>query len=450
MFKGFLYKNYCFFHSYRQWRRRRFTAAGLVVMTAVVVAAILGLDTKQNLIYQLFTLLVPLLLVSMLWSLFFRARFAVVRELPKFATVDQPFTYHLDIQNLSSKVQKGLFVCDNPDNPRPSLEDLMAAREPGEEQRNIWDRKILYHRWLWLIRMHQRALIKEQPVPSLAPNEKGRIAAEIQPRRRGYLNLKSVTIARPDPFGLFRSILTIESRQRVLVLPKRYRLPSIDLPGIRKHHAGGVALASSVGNSDEFVSMREYRPGDPIKQIHWKSSAKADELIIKEFQDEFFVRHALILDTFHKEPHSNVFEEAVSMAASFVSGLNHQETLLDLMFMGARAYCFASGRGLSHTDRIMEILACVTPCRDQSFSALLPMVVRYAQRLSGCICILLAWDAERKTLVRHLKTLGVPAKVMVILDNADDGLIDPGPMKDDLNNFHILEAGRIQEGLAAL
>lgn len=451
MFKRFLYKSYCFFDSYSRWRKRRFTAAGLVVMTTVCASAVLGLDTKQNVIYQIFTFLLPLLLVSMLWSLFFRARFAADRKLPKFATAGQPFTYQLEIRNLSPKVQKGLSVFDDPDNPRPSLEDLITAREPGEEQRNIWDRKILYHRWLWLIRMNQVASFKEFPMPTLGPNEKGRISVEIQPQNRGYLNLESVTIARPDPFGLFRSTLAIENKQRILVLPKRYTLPPIDLPGVRKHHSGGVALASSVGDSDEFVSLRDYRPGDPLKQIHWKSSAKADELIMKEFQDEFFVRHALILDTFQKRPHSSVFEEAVSIAASFVCGLHNQETLLDLMFVGVRAYCFSSGRGLSHTDRMMEILACVAACRDKSFSSLLPMVVRHASQLSGCICILQAWDAERKTLVRHLKTMGVPVKVLVVSDKSSHGPDeDVGPMKDDLKNFHVLEPGRIQEGLAAI
>jgi uncharacterized protein (DUF58 family) len=57
-------------------------------------------------------------------------------------------------------------------------------------------------------------------------------------------------------------------------------------------------MASNIGQSEEFVSLREYRRGDPPRHIHWRSWAKAGKPIVKEFEDEFFVRHALVLDTF--------------------------------------------------------------------------------------------------------------------------------------------------------
>ena len=76
-------------------------------------------------------------------------------------------------------------------------------------------------------------------------------------------------------------------------------------------------MAANIGHSDEFVSLRDYRRGDPVRHIHWRSWAKTGMPIVKEFEDEFFVRHALVLDTFSDEPHSELLEEAVSVAASF-------------------------------------------------------------------------------------------------------------------------------------
>ena len=89
--------------------------------------------------------------------------------------------------------------------------------------------------------------------------------------------------------------------------------------------------------------------------------AKAGKPIVKEFEDEFFVRHALVLDTFTGDPRNELFEEAVSVAASFACAVLNQESLLDLLFVESKAYCFTAGRGLSHTEQILEILAAVQP-----------------------------------------------------------------------------------------
>ncbi len=457
--KRFLYKAYCFFYAAANWRKRRFTHAGVLVLVILAVSAGLGMDTKQSTIYQVFTFVLPLLVVSMVCSYFFRARFSVTRKLPEFATVGETLTYSVEIRNQTAKKQKGLYFNENLEDSRPSFDEFIRAREPGEEKRNAWDRNVMYHRWMWLIYKNLKATVREHPIPALSPNGKGHASVDVVPLHRGYLELTGITVSRPDPLGLFKSFFTVSNHQRILVLPKRYSLSQLNLPGTRKHHPGGVALASSIGNSDEFVSLRDYRPGDPMRQIHWKSWAKAGKLIIKEFQDEFFVRHALILDTFQERPHSRIFEEAVSVAASFVSTIQTHESLLDLMFVGSRAYCFSLGRGLSHADKMMEILACVQPCHNKPFSDLLPMLINHAPLLSGCVCILLSWDEERKKMIKTLKSFNVPLVVIVVTDDAGPGsgpdpgydkIQDAGPMKGDQRNFHILTADNMEEGLTGL
>ena len=94
--------------------------------------------------------------------------------------------------------------------------------------------------------------------------------------------------------------------------------PAIALPGAMRYQEGGVALAANVGSSEEFVSLRDYRHGDPLRHIHWRSWAKTGRPIVKEFEDEFFVRHALVLDTFDEEPNSEVLEEYRAAAAQFI------------------------------------------------------------------------------------------------------------------------------------
>jgi len=217
-----------------------------------------------------------------------------------------------------------------------------------------------------------------------------------------------------------------------------------------KYQEGGVALASSVGQSEEFVALRDYRRGDPVRHIHWRSWAKTSKPIVKEFADEFFVRHALVLDTFSGQPQGEAFEEAVSVAASFACTIQTQESLLDLLFVGAEAYCFTAGRGLAHTDQMLEILASVRVCSEKPFKLLETLVLNHATFVSGCICVLLAWDDTRREFVKKLKLLGVPVMVVVVLSSDQEKPVDLGPMSDEPERFHTLVAGRIEEGLAKL
>lgn len=452
--KRFFYLSFRMFYFVNRWITRRFTKAGLLVLGGLLASAVVGIDTKQTVAYQVFTLLLSFVIISMAWSLLFRVKFEVTRMLPRFGTVNETLDYRIKVQNMTKKHQAGLYLMENFEIPRPTFNEFLNTTEPGEEHRNRFDRTIGYYRWTWLISKKQGAEAKEHPLPVLLPNDKQHLSFEIMPSQRGRLRLNGMTVIRPDPLGLFKSFLTIPIQQSVLVLPKRYSLPPVNLPGTRKYQSGGVALASSVGDSEEFISLRDYRPGDPLRLIHWKSWAKTGKPVVKEYQDEFFVRHALILDTFQKSENSVIFEEAVSVAASFTYSIQTQESLLDLMFVGAEAYCFTSGRGLSHTDKMLEILASVKTCTDKPFTVLPPSVFERASMLSGCICILLSWDDERKLFIERLRALGIPLLVLVVTDekdaNIDDPSFDLGPMKDRPGNFHLLKPGNIQENLARL
>jgi hypothetical protein len=198
------------------------------------------------------------------------------------------------------------------------------------------------------------------------------------------------------------------------------------------------------------MALREYRRGDPLRHIHWRSWAKAGKPIVKEYEDEFFVRHALVLDTFSEEPDSEVLEEAVSVAASFACTFLTQESLLDLLFVGNQSYCFTAGRGLAHADQMLEILASVKHCADKKFEALEHLVLNHVASLSGCICVLQHWDDARRRLVDKLKALGVPLLVLVIVPPGGNISDAGGSLRDAPGTLHVLEVGKIEEGLRQL
>ncbi|MBI2929039.1 MAG: DUF58 domain-containing protein [Verrucomicrobia bacterium] len=445
LLRKIIYRVYRLVTAVRYRVRRRFSRAGLAVLAGLFLTGAIGLDMEQTVAAQAFTLLVGLLVLAFAASLRFRIRFSAARSLPRYGTVGHPLAYRVVLRNETPSTQAGLILLEDLADPRPTFEEFVAAQTAEEKQA----RSFRVSRRASRLRF-TRATVKEVPLPLLPPGQESEVQVELHPLKRGVLRFTGLTLARPDPLGLVKAYARLPLPQSVLILPKRYPLPPIALPGAARYQHGGVALASSVGESEEFVAVRGYRRGDPLRHIHWRSWAKTGRPIVKEFEDEFFVRHALILDTFITHPNSEVFEEAVSVAASFACTVQTQESLLDLLFVGPQAYCFTAGRGVGHTEQMLEVLASVQVCRERNFDALEHLVLEHVEAVSGCICVLLAWDERRQKFVEQLRALGVPALVLVIAEAGGARMRDAGPLRDDPASFHVLEVGAIAEGLAKL
>ncbi|HEY3853240.1 MAG TPA: DUF58 domain-containing protein [Verrucomicrobiae bacterium] len=448
LFKRYLFRNYRSFFSVTHRFGRRVTLAGWIVLAGTVVTAALGADTNLSWSYQTFGLLGCLVLASAICTPLGRPNLGVERVLPKFGSVGIPLKYQIIVENRSGKTQTALMLIEELPDPRPSFEEFAGTPEPGEERRNWVDRVNGYYRWRWLMTRNLRALIPEQSLPDLPPSGKTSVPVQLTPLRRGVLRLMATTVACPDPFGLFRSLRTIPSPQNMLIFPRRYPMSPFELPGTMKYQLGGVSVATSVGESEEFVALREYRPGDPLRRMHWKSFAKLGKPIVKEHQEEFFVRHALILDTFGGPADAELFEEAVSVAASLTFTIQNQDSLLDLMFVGPRAYCFTAGRGVGQIEQILEVLASVQVSREKKFAALEDLVITHSAELSGCVCVFLSWKEEQQHLVTVLKSRGVPVRVFVITHSEQP--LAPGVMQGEPEHFHALPLGKVAERLAAL
>jgi uncharacterized protein (DUF58 family) len=446
--KGILklfYYVYRFFSGLKYRARRRLTRPGLVVLGSLLVVAMTGLDPEISAAYQAFSLLLSLLLVSFVFTWSFRARFSAQRGLPRFGTVGCPLHYRVRVVNLTTSTQSGLTLIEDLADPRPSFPDWLAVQ--AADGKHVRSFQLSQRR---PSNRFRQATFKDAEVPVVPPDQATEVRVEFTPLRRGILRFEGVTLARPDPLGLMRALVTVRLPQTLLVLPRRYPVPRLALPGTQKYQEGGVAFASSVGHSEEFMALRDYRHGDPLRHIHWRTWARAGRPVVKEFQDEFFVRHALVLDTFTDDPHSEVFEEAVSVAASFVCTIQTQESLLDLLFVVPHSYCLTAGRGLAHADQMLEILASVRPCPDQPFVALERLVLNHVRTLSGCICVLVGWDEDRRRFVQQLRGLGVPVLVVVIMGSGDNRVLDPGPLQDQPERFHVIQAGQVERGLARL
>jgi len=289
-------------------------------------------------------------------------------------------------------------------------------REPGEEERNKFDRAFAYFRWQWLLLRNR--LFAESSSPEelrLKPGQQTRIFMEITPLRRGVIRLHDLRVLLPDPFGLFQKCAKVPATASTLiVLPRRFPLPPIELPGGAAFKITGETNTNAIGNSGEFVGLRDYRPGDPLRQIHWKSWARTGRPIVKELEDTFYPRYALVLDTLSTERTDDSFEEAVSVAASFASAIDTSESLLDLMFIKNEAHIVTAGRGLDRAEKLLEVLAGVTPERTSDFEALADLVLRHRDDLTSCLVIFNGWDEDRAKFLRSLAESGVVCAPMIV------------------------------------
>ena len=446
--------NWIWRHFYRQYRilswlhhtaTRRLTPAGWVVLVCLLMSLVMGINRESMVAFQGIVLLLFLIISATVPSIFFRAKLSVARVLPRFGTVGQPLTYPVVVRNLAKKSVADLFLIEDLADSRPSFAEWLAFKKA--EQKSV--------RPFWLSGRPPTlpppaAYVSMVGLPALTPGAEIETQVQLIPWRRGVLSLTGSSLARPDPFGLFRAIVKIPQPGKILILPRRYPLPPLALPGTLKYQEGGVALAANVGQSDEFVALRDYRRGDPLRHIHWRSWARTGKPIVKEFEDEFFVRHALVLDTFGDHLNHDLFEEAVSVAASFACTLQTQESLLDLLFVGAEAYTFTSGRGLAYADQMLEILAAVKPAAGKTIADLEDLVINHSALVSNCICVFLAWDEPRQRFIKKLMTSGVPVLVLVLVADPPKKPLDPGPLRDNPESFHTLVLGNIEAGLRTL
>jgi uncharacterized protein (DUF58 family) len=97
-------------------------------------------------------------------------------------------------------------------------------------------------------------------------------------RERGVHGLGPVAVTARDVLGLAVADRTCEGESSVVVFPRVHALTPGALEDLR-----GLASAGRSNDRDEFDRLREYVRGDSLRDVHWKSSAKREDLIVKEF-----------------------------------------------------------------------------------------------------------------------------------------------------------------------
>lgn len=434
---------YAFVRVYRwsQWADCRFTPAGLGVLYLMIAAGVFGVDAGRTMGFQVFAVTVALLGCAWVGAGRWRPILRIERRLPDQATVGVPVRYRVVVRSQSARTLPPSTLREEFEEHFPTRDEFAAAGRRPDPSGNFFDRRVGYPRWLALVQRLRGGQLAPVPLAAIAPGALAVAEVEFVPERRGIVHFARTRLLRSDPLGLINAVSTHVQPQSLLVLPMLYDVPPIRLPGTRRHHPGGLQAAQHVGESQEFLQLRDYRPGDPVKRMHWPSTARAGRPIVKETSEEYFARYGLVLDTFTAGDDEAAFEAAVSAAASLVAGLTLRDALLDLMFVEDRALTVTAGRGIASAGALLRELAEVSACRDRPFAVLAARVQEHAVRMSACVHVLLAFDDERRTLIRALQVAGVPQIVLLVSDAA---VTDP-PLP-----VHRLDPGKLAATLAAM
>jgi uncharacterized protein (DUF58 family) len=156
----------------------------------------------------------------------------------------------------------------------------------------------------------------------LGPGQAAGAAYRVPTARRGLVRIGPLRALRRDVLGLSQRTTTLAGTDEVLVVPHTLTLPfpSVGSSGRLGQH---LRMKSWGQTGSEFHSLREYVPGDDIRRINWKASARATALIVRETSLEGVRRCTVVLDTTASEYEGNSFEHAVVAAASITASSAH-------------------------------------------------------------------------------------------------------------------------------
>lgn len=230
-------------------------------------------------------------------------------------------------------------------------------------------------------------------------------------RPRGVYRVGPTEIVRNDPFGLAQTSVGSGPVDRIVVYPAVE-----DLTGFPIVRGQDPAMQASRPEharrgGEDFYTLREYQRGDDLRRVHWPSSARTDELMIRQLETPWQSRALVLLDVRTESYESEAaFEKAVSGAATIVTHLVSSGFDAD-MWAGD-----ADPIDATRYESAMERLALVTPDPHINIEA---VASRIRQKGGGGALVIVTGVADRGLLsVQQLLSKDYPTTVLMTASQA--------------------------------
>ncbi len=236
-------------------------------------------------------------------------------------------------------------------------------------------------------------------------------------RRRGLYDWGPLRIVATDPFGVFRRVRRIGDARQILVYPPvvdipHFQAPPANLPGEGRFRRRTHYITPNASG------IRQYAPGDAFNRIHWRSTARTGELMVKTFELDPASDIWVVLDLERRvaagHDEESTEEYGVCIAASVARHYIHANRPAGLMCFGRRLEIIEPERGQQQLTRILETLATASSTGDAPLGNLLLEEQRRFGRHTTLIVITSATDDHWLTAIQSLTHRGVRAAVVLI------------------------------------
>ncbi len=239
-------------------------------------------------------------------------------------------------------------------------------------------------------------------------------------KRRGVFDWGPLRVTGTDPFGLFRRVREFGGAQQILVYPQVVDLPHFQAPPANLPGEGRFRRRTHYVTPNAS-GIREYAPGDAFNRIHWRSTARTGEIMVKTFEldpaSDIWVIVDLEKRVHFGEGDESTEEYAVRVAASICRHFLVQNRSVGLISFGRDLRVIEPERGSNQMTRLLETLAVVRAVGDAPLGNILQEEQRRFGRHTTLIVVTAATDDHWLTAIQALTQRGVRTAVV---------LVDPG------------------------
>jgi uncharacterized protein (DUF58 family) len=185
------------------------------------------------------------------------------------------------------------------------------------------------------------------------------LSYQIRSEQRGKFTVGPLQVRVADAFGLVEIGRSFATQSTLVVTPKITRLPHVGAAGNRLGSGeSGMRMVAAAGEDD--IAPRAYRDGDELRRVHWRSTARYGELMVRREEQQWHNRALLLVDT-RRRAHvgsgpGSSFEFAVSAAASI--GVHLAARGIETLLITDAGEVMTAGRA---ADSLLDMLAVIRP-----------------------------------------------------------------------------------------